>query len=149
MHLPTHTARLGRALVITVAAAMAAPLSAGEENDKAIDELLSNAEHCVSLGRIDRTDIVDDSNILFYMKGGDIYLNRLPHRCPGLRWEKAFMYRTSLSQLCNVDIITVLDNLGFGFSPGVSCGLGPFYPISEETAKALKAEQKAGKQAPD
>lgn len=137
----THTATLEMALIATIAVVLAAPVFAGEDDIKAIDELLSDAEHCISLSRIDRTDVIDDSNILFYMKGGDIYLNRLPHRCPGLRWEKAFMYRTSMSQLCNVDIITVLDNMGFGFSPGVSCGLGPFYPISEETAKALKAEQ--------
>ncbi len=136
-----HLARLGMALIATLAVGLAAPVFAGEDDKKAIDELLSDAEHCISLSRIDRTDVVDDSNILFYMKGGDIYLNRLPHRCPGLRWEKAFMYRTSMSQLCNVDIITVLNNMGFGFSPGVSCGLGPFYPISEETAKALKAKQ--------
>lgn len=143
MNSPTHAASLVMALIVTIAGAIALPASAGEEDEKAkaIDELLQDAEHCISLSRIDRTDVVDDNNILFYMKGGDIYLNRLPHRCPGLRWEKAFMYRTSMSQLCNVDIITVLDNMGFGYSPGVSCGLGPFYPISEETAKALKAEK--------
>ena len=137
----THSGSLGLVLIATLAVGLAAPVFAGEDDNKAIDELLSDAEHCISLSRIDRTDVVDDSNILFYMKGGDVYLNRLPHRCPGLRWEKAFMYRTSMSQLCNVDIITVLDNMGFGFSPGVSCGLGPFYPISEETAKALKSEK--------
>ena len=141
MTLKTHTGSLGLVLIATLAVGLAAPVFAGEDDNKAIDELLSDAEHCISLSRIDRTDVVDDSNILFYMKGGDVYLNRLPHRCPGLRWEKAFMYRTSMSQLCNVDIITVLDNMGFGFSPGVSCGLGPFYPISEETAKALKSEK--------
>ena len=141
MTLKTHSGSLGSVLIATLAVGLAAPVFAGEDDNKAIDELLSDAEHCISLSRIDRTDVVDDSNILFYMKGGDVYLNRLPHRCPGLRWEKAFMYRTSMSQLCNVDIITVLDNMGFGFSPGVSCGLGPFYPISEETAKALKSEK--------
>ena len=139
MHLEKHIASLGMALIVTVTGFVSTTVFAEEHEKKPIDELLSDAEHCISLSRIDRTDVVDDSNILFYMKGGDIYLNRLPHRCPGLRWEKAFMYRTSLSQLCNVDIITVLDNMGFGFSPGVSCGLGPFHPISEETAKALKA----------
>ena len=140
MNLEQHIASLGMALIVTVTGFVSATVFAEEDEKKPIDELLSDAEHCISLSRIDRTDVVDDSNILFYMKGGDVYLNRLPHRCPGLRWEKAFMYRTSLSQLCNVDIITVLDNMGFGFSPGVSCGLGPFYPISEETAKALKAD---------
>jgi hypothetical protein len=52
------------------------------------------------------------------------------------------MCRTSLSQLCDVDIIIVLIDIGFGFSPGVSCGLGTFFPISEETARQLKAEKR-------
>jgi len=145
MILQKRIASLGLAAIVTLAGVVSIPAFAEDDEKQPIEELLSDAEHCISLSRIDRTDVVDDSNILFYMKGGDIYLNRLPHRCPGLRWEKAFMYRTSMSQLCNVDIITVLNNMGFGFSPGVSCGLGPFYPISEETAKALKAESKAEK----
>jgi hypothetical protein len=47
------------------------------------------------------------------------------------------MYRTSLSQLCNVDIITVLQNVGFGFLPGASCGLGMFRPVEALSAEAL------------
>ncbi len=121
--------------------AAAAVADKQDDTAGALDELLEG-EHCVSLARIDRTDVVDDRNILFYMKGGTIYVNRLPHRCPGLRWEKAFMYRTSQSQLCDLDIITVLDNMGFGFRPGVSCGLGMFFPISAETARELKAGDK-------
>ena len=101
-----------------------------------VDE--ASAERCVSLHRISKTDVVDDYTILFYMRGGDIYVNRLPHRCPGLRRDRAFMYRTSMSQLCDLDIITVLDDFGPGYIPGPSCGLGRFYPITEEEAKALK-----------
>ncbi|MDH3511808.1 MAG: hypothetical protein OER85_13220, partial [Gammaproteobacteria bacterium] len=53
----------------------------------------------------------------------------------------------SLSQLCDLDIITVLNDYGFGFTPGPSCGLGRFYPITKEEAKALqKAPRKIEKQ---
>lgn len=97
-------------------------------------------ERCVHLGRIDRTDVLDDRNIIFYMKGDKIYRNVLPHRCPGLRRRDAFMYRTSMSQLCNVDIITVLESRVVGFLPGASCGLGMFYPVTEQEVKALKEE---------
>lgn len=126
---------------LIIIAGMAGLNAVAEEKQPAespLDQLM-DGEHCVSLARIDRTDVVDDRSILFYMKGNDIYLNRLPHRCPGLKWEKAFMYRTSQSQLCDLDIITVLDSMGFGYRPGVSCGLGMFFPISEETAKQIKA----------
>ncbi len=99
----------------------------------------TRAKHCVSLLRIDRTDIIDDSNILFYMTDGTIYRNQLPHRCPGLRRADSFMYRTSLNQLCDLDIITVLNSLGFGFMRGPSCGLGSFQPVTEDEVAVLKA----------
>lgn len=134
---------IGLSMILFAAAVggLRVPAGAAEPEVGGLEELLLDGEHCVSLMRIQRTDVLDDRSILFYMKGGQIYLNRLPHRCPGLRWERAFMYRTSLSKLCDLDIITVLDNLGFGYSPGVSCGLGMFFPISEGTAKALKAAE--------
>lgn len=103
--------------------------------DEATDE---TAERCVALSRISNTEVVDDQNILFHMRGGDIFVNRLPYRCPGLRRDRIIMYRTSVQQLCDLDVITVLDNTGFGFTPGPSCGLGRFYPVSREEADNLK-----------
>ena len=41
------------------------------------------------------------------------------------------MYRTSLSVLCDLDLITVLDRGGFGLRPMGSCGLGRFRPTLE------------------
>lgn len=106
--------------------------SAADENPA------DGGERCVDIKSISRTDVIDDQNILFYMRGGVIYQNKLAYRCSGLRSERTFMYRTSLSRLCNVDVITVLYNQGFGFSQGASCGLGRFYPVSKEEAQALK-----------
>lgn len=103
--------------------------------DEHIDE---DAERCISIRQIDRTEVIDDHSILFYMRGGPVYRNQLPHRCPGLRREKTFMYRTSSSWLCDLDIATVLHDRGFGFTPGASCGLGRFQPITEEDVEALK-----------
>ncbi len=93
---------------------------------------------CVHIGRIDNTDIIDDRTIVFYMRGRDIYLNRLPHRCPGLRVADAFGYTTSLTVLCNVDIIRVLRSFDRGFQSGVGCGLGLFEPITKEEIALLK-----------
>ncbi|MBN1237310.1 MAG: hypothetical protein JXB36_02355 [Gammaproteobacteria bacterium] len=100
--------------------------------------------NCISLSRVDRTEIVDENTILFYMRGSDIYRNVLPHRCPGLRAREPFMYRVTTSQLCNVDVITVLDRIGAGFMPGASCGLGKFQPISEAAVEELKAAAERG-----
>jgi hypothetical protein len=95
-------------------------------------------EHCLSLNRIDRMEVIDEQNVLFHMKGGEIYVNNLPHRCNSLDRRDTLMYRTSMSRLCSLDIITVLEPIGFGFSPGISCGLGKFYRVTEEQAEELK-----------
>lgn len=87
--------------------------------------------NCVSLSAVDRTEVLDDSTIMFYMNNGRMYMNELPHRCPGLREDGTFMYRVSTTQLCNIDVITVLERFGAGFMQGASCGLGKFQPVSE------------------
>lgn len=106
-------------------------------------EEASEGERCIHLARIDRTKVIDNRHILFYMKGGDVYSNELPHKCIGLRKGKTFMYKTSLNKLCNVDTITVLDDLGFGYSRGATCGLGKFQPVEmfepeEETEETVE-----------
>ena len=41
----------------------------------------------------------------------------------------------------------VLNDAGPGFAPGPCCGLGRFYPMSEDEARAVqKAPRKVGKQ---
>lgn len=97
---------------------------------------------CVSLARIDRTRIVNDQTILFYMLGPDVYVNYLPRRCNGLKRADAFSYATSLSQLCHLDVIRGLRNFGGQLSPTVACGLGKFVPINEEQIELLLAEPK-------
>jgi hypothetical protein len=72
--------------------------------------------------------IIDNRSIEFQLTGGESYINVLPRRCAGLRPGRPFMYRTSISRLCDLDIITLLDSGGFGFRPMGSCGLGRFYP---------------------
>jgi hypothetical protein len=82
---------------------------------------------CVDIARIDRTRVRDDSTIDFYMRGREVYRNRLPGECSGLAFEDSFTYRTSLSRLCSVDTITVLRPGGGG--PGPTCALGHFQRI--------------------
>jgi hypothetical protein len=82
---------------------------------------------CVDIARIDYTRVRDDRTVDFYMRGRQVYRNRLPGQCPGLAFEDGFSYRTSLSRLCSVDTITVLRPGGGG--PGATCALGPFQRI--------------------
>jgi hypothetical protein len=87
------------------------------------------AKSCVPIRSIRSTAVVDDSTIDFKMVGGKTLRNHLPLSCPGLKFQDSFSYRTSLSQLCNVDVIRVVQNYGGGLQEGAACGLGKFQPV--------------------
>jgi len=117
-------------------ALVAAPVTAQDgRNDGAAP---GDARSCIPLNEIDRTSVIDDNTILFYTYGHDIYRNHLPQSCPELRTEQHFMYRVSLAQLCSNDTITVLEDAGFGFTPGPTCALGKFAPITQDEADDLE-----------
>lgn len=122
---------LARLMMFLIAAAWLVPASAQDT---------AKPEHCISLTRIERTDVVDERTILFYMTGRAIYRNSLPLRCPGLVSEDRFMYRVTMNQLCDLDVITVLYDAGFGLVEGPSCGLGKFEPVTPMFAKQLKKD---------
>lgn len=126
---------LGRTLVAVAlcAAILAAPVAAsGRKSDR---EALADArpdgkpQSCVPIIQIRETRVRSDQVIDFYMRGGKVYRNTLPQSCPRLGFEESFSYATSLSELCSVDIITVLDRSQPRI-PGPSCGLGEFQPVT-------------------
>jgi hypothetical protein len=82
---------------------------------------------CVTLSNIRSTSVHGDSVIDFKMSNGKVFRNTLPMSCPSLGFEERFLYKTSMNQLCSVDLITVLQSPGL--SPGASCGLGKFQPV--------------------
>ena len=87
------------------------------------------AVNCLQTTRIRETRVRSNDIIDFYTLGGKVYRNTLPSSCPSLGFEEKFAYSTSTSQLCNVDIITVLQSGGPGLMRGASCGLGKFQPV--------------------
>ncbi|MEJ7935164.1 hypothetical protein WG907_12975 [Sphingobium sp. AN558] len=88
------------------------------------------AVNCIQTSTIRSTNVRDDRTIDFVTGASRIYRNTLPNSCPSLGFEKRFLYKTSISQLCSVDIITVLQG-GPGLSRGASCGLGKFQPMQK------------------
>lgn len=127
----------GILMSLALAAAMLAAGSTVAQEESDAPERDMDKKHCVRVVAIDNIDIVNDDTLIFKMRGGAYYRNDLPHRCPGMRRTDTLMYRASTGMLCNVDIITVLDDWGFGFSPGVSCGLGMFTPVTKEEAEDI------------
>lgn len=117
--------RLGVAVVLM---SLVAPATAKTRPDN----LVANGKpvDCVQINSIRQTDVRDDRTIDFILNGNKVYRNILPNSCPSLGFERRFMYKTSLSQLCSVDIITVLYSSP-NLMRGASCGLGKFQPMKK------------------
>lgn len=112
-----------------IALALLAAAAPAADRDRVPDATPAGpAVSCVNLTQIRETRVRDDRTIDFVMRGGQVYRNTLPHGCPELGFERRFGYETSLSQLCSVDIITVLRVSPI--SRGASCGLGNFQPVT-------------------
>lgn len=127
--MPAHRlirAAIGLALAFTVT-----PVIARQEAPDPYVPAAGKVLDCIPISSIRSTNVRDDRTIDFMMNGNKIYRNALPNSCPSLGFEKRFLYKTSLSQLCSVDIITVLYNNGPGLQPGASCGLGKFQPMEK------------------
>ncbi|EQB02674.1 hypothetical protein L288_15985 [Sphingobium quisquiliarum P25] len=127
---PFSTPATGFALALALACTAPAAMAKSKA-----DNLVPSGKpvSCVNLQSIRSTEVRDNRTIDFIMNGNKVYRNTLPNSCPGLGSERRFLYKTSLSQLCSVDIITVLYNSP-NLNPGASCGLGMFQPM----AKAAK-----------
>lgn len=121
--------------VLLVAAATALPAAQDKDAGAAKPPL-----QCIQLTGIRRVTILDNSHLVFQMNNGDRYLNTLPYTCPGLAMNQTIMYRTSLDRLCDVDVITVLQSVGQGFTPRASCGLGSFKPVTDKELNDLKTQ---------
>ena len=111
-------------------------------------EIDREGERCINTRNIRGTDVLDERTILFRMRGGDYFVNYLRNDCPGLVREERFSYRTSGGRLCQVDMIRVLEQFGGFIQEGMSCGLGAFYPISEDEADLLALEPEARRGGP-
>lgn len=97
-------------------------------------------ERCITTQSIRETDIIDERTIVFRMHGGDYYVNNLSYRCSGLVRENRFSYRVTAGRLCSVDAIRVIEQFGGRIQEGIGCGLGLFYPITEEEVELMRVE---------
>lgn len=132
--------------LIAVCLLLTGPFAVADEagDAVAVDDDVFALENCVQTQRIRRTEIVDDSTILFFMTPRDrVFVNRLPRRCPGLRFAGTFSYRATTGRLCNVDIIRVVRDLATRTDVGVGCALGMFRPVTAEEVEIIKNREPA------
>lgn len=128
----------GWRLIAGLVPLLAAASALGQDEDGAFDR---TPQDCVIISRIDQTDAVDDQNIIFRMKGREVYRNTLPRKCPGLERENRIAYETRSSRLCSIDTVTVLEDLGAGLRPGFTCRLGEFVPLSPDEIELLELRE--------
>lgn len=136
--MPLHRRLIASGLIATGAALFALqPLAlAKSEVPKRLRvpaaEVVGEPVNCINLAQIRSSEVRNNQTIDFTMSNGRVFRNELPNQCGSLGFDRTFTYSTSLAQLCNVDIITVLQNVGGGFNRGASCGLGMFTPVKLE-----------------
>ena len=137
----TRSQRLPRGLLGLVVSLGFGSMPSLAQDDAPFDR---TPQDCVVLTAIDRTRVLDDQTILFYMHNNRVFRNFMPRKCPGLERQNRFMYETRSSRLCSIDMITVLEQWGTRLEPGFTCRLGDFYPISPEEAEDLETLRKSG-----
>jgi len=109
-------------------AAVASPGAARNRDEIPVATPDGEPRNCVPLRNLRESLVRSDRIIDFRISGNRYYRVELPRACPGLNFERRFTYKTSLSQLCAQDIITVLQQTSQ--MRGASCGLAPFQPVT-------------------
>lgn len=116
-----------------VAGSFLSPVSAEETEGLDGYTVTGNTETCLRTFLIDETDVVDDSTVLFHLKNGETYVNRMTKACPQLARHNSFTYDAhGVGQLCNTDTITVLySNSPPELREGPTCPLNEFEELAE------------------
>ena len=91
--------------------------------------VLGEGQRCIMRDQVRQTVVRNDRVIDFEMQSGKVYRSTMPQRCPGLSFERAITYETSINQLCTNQIIYALQNIGGVPQRGAGCSLGDFVPV--------------------
>ena len=109
----------GKTLLVALAAslAFAGPALA--------DQGQSTKSICIKADEVDHTKVLNDRQILFYMRGNQIWMNTLQARCVTLPIQDGFAMAANYSEFCaNSQSIRVLRT-------GQFCQLGEFTPYQK------------------
>lgn len=117
--------------VLAAACAPADPAARAAADAKGVPaaSVTGPAENCINRDQVRNTVVRNDRVIDFEMQGGKVYRNTLQRSCPGLGWDRAITYETSINQLCTPQIIYSLQNIGGTLQRGAGCSLGEFVPV--------------------
>jgi hypothetical protein len=91
--------------------------------------VLGTGQNCIDRSQVRNSVVRSDQVIDFEMVSGKVFRSTLRDRCPGLGWDRAISYDTSINQLCTTQIIYSLQNIGGVPQRGAGCTLGEFVPV--------------------
>ncbi len=118
------------ALPLTLAGCAASQPGSPDRNARVpAVKVVGEAQSCIPRSQVRQSQVRSDQIIDFEMRSGKVYRVTMPTRCPGLGFERAFAFETSIDQMCGADIIYVLMNVGGVPQRGAGCGLAPFVPV--------------------
>ena len=120
--------------------------------DEGVDE--DTTRRCINIGHIRQTKVIDDSHVVFMMRGDRMYLNKLRDNCVGLSRSGTFSYSVPTRSLCELNWIRVMNAATVGLGSGRSCSLGRFEPVTMDDLLArfqplVKARMEAEVEPPD
>ncbi len=130
---PAVLALIGLALALSAqeaGAALAAqppPRTSEGRLDAAALAPAGKARACLPVRDIEETRPVEPRAVLFRTGANRWFRNDLAGACPGLARERTLVFRAAVGQVCENDIVDVVDPVAgqaFGF-----CRLGPFTPV--------------------
>ena len=107
----------GKAILVALAASLAvAGPALADQPTKSV---------CLKADEIDHTKVLNDHEVLFYMRGKQVWLNTLKSRCSTLPVQEGFSMPSNFSEFCaNAQSIQVLYS-------GQYCQLGEFTPYQK------------------
>ncbi len=91
--------------------------------------VLGEGQRCIMRDQVRATVVRNDRVIDFEMNGSKVYRSTMPLRCPGLSFDRAITYETSINQLCTNQIVYALQTIGGVPQRGAGCTLGEFVPV--------------------
>lgn len=95
-------------------------------------------QRCINVRQLASIEPVGNHTLLFYLRGGDVWRNRLDHSCSGLDRDTVFSYELRGSRLCSNDVIFQVNRFGDRLERGIGCALGEFDYLTEDQAEALR-----------
>lgn len=124
---------LSAALVLAASSAVAAT-APNPEGEAKLAKLLEGRVAgkpvpCINLRGSDSSEIIDGTAIVYKGPGGRYYVNRPRGGADSLRRDDVLVTKTVTAQLCNTDVVTLVDSLS-RFQRGF-VNLGDFVPYSK------------------